>query len=493
MMLSRKVVGMTEQYPWQKTEPPDDFLRAQHSAFTQGSPAITSFLRTLKPENYAPIIISFLLMPDQAPPHMTALLKRCAQTLSRKALAHIPEGKKWLYFLNMLLYTLGTNESSDEKENQLKNQIQNILRETFGEKGILPIALLPEKREFKLPSLRRHTSIQDRFAGKEALRTCTSGSKLMEIHQEDETGFEDNEIGLLQHYRQEFYKSVQKEQEEGVGKPYSEIKHSLLVPSKNAMIDTCYYSPRGNAETKRKLVIFCSGNSGSSELYSPQTVYGLLENGLNVITFNYRGFGSSSKTAVDDKSITRDTQAMIDHAIRNLGYHPNDIVMWGFSLGSLPAIRVACGEYHVSPEPGVSAVLHKHSGSSKKTQSLEPNGHTLGGLITYGAITTTEGVILSKYHEDDGENKGPSFGVKAMAKVAQSVAGFNSVASIRRVTIPTLLIKGKKDDLSPHTDVLYAARRNSSVPECALLQVEAGHLHHHPIFEAKEIKDYLRS
>ncbi|HWW21752.1 MAG TPA: alpha/beta hydrolase, partial [Steroidobacteraceae bacterium] len=61
--------------------------------------------------------------------------------------------------------------------------------------------------------------------------------------------------------------------------------------------------------------------------------------GLNVMVFDYRGFGHSAGTA-SESHIEEDAEAAYQNLIRR-GVDPSRIILWGHSLGSGPAVWLA--------------------------------------------------------------------------------------------------------------------------------------------------------
>ncbi len=97
-----------------------------------------------------------------------------------------------------------------------------------------------------------------------------------------------------------------------------------------------WWVPAGAA---RGTVLFCHGNAGniSHRLESIAVFHRL---GLNVLIFDYRGFGHSEGTP-DEEGTYRDAEAAYRHLREERGIDPDRIVFFGRSLGGAVAIELA--------------------------------------------------------------------------------------------------------------------------------------------------------
>lgn len=87
------------------------------------------------------------------------------------------------------------------------------------------------------------------------------------------------------------------------------------------------------------ILLFCHGNAGNIS-HRLDNIRLLLEKGLQVLVFDYRGYGRSSGRP-SEKGIYRDGVAAYDYLVRERGYSPDEIVLFGRSLGAAVAIEVA--------------------------------------------------------------------------------------------------------------------------------------------------------
>jgi len=96
---------------------------------------------------------------------------------------------------------------------------------------------------------------------------------------------------------------------------------------------------RGGAASARATLLFFHGNAGniSGRLESVQQFHHL---GLNVLIFDYRGYGQSSGSPSED-GLYRDADAAWRYVTETRGVEPSEIVLFGRSMGGGPATWLA--------------------------------------------------------------------------------------------------------------------------------------------------------
>jgi len=124
--------------------------------------------------------------------------------------------------------------------------------------------------------------------------------------------------------------------------------------------------------------------------------------GLNVLAFDYRGFGHSPGTA-SEQHIYEDAEAAYQALIRR-GVSPARIILWGHSLGSAPAVVLA-------------------------------TRHQAAALVLFGAFTSIPDVAAATY---------PYLPVRWVAGIYM-----NSLQRIRTVHIPVIIVHSTEDTLVP--------------------------------------------
>ncbi len=96
------------------------------------------------------------------------------------------------------------------------------------------------------------------------------------------------------------------------------------------------YTP---AQEGKPTLLFFHGNK--SNIYSVQDLLApYVKEGLGVLTFDYRGYGKSAGRT-SEKNFQQDSRAALFYLINTLHIMPKDIVLFGFALGSYPALYTA--------------------------------------------------------------------------------------------------------------------------------------------------------
>ena len=175
-------------------------------------------------------------------------------------------------------------------------------------------------------------------------------------------------------------------------------------------------------------LLVCHGNAGNlSEFDRPLHYAGLRQLGLNLLAFDYRGYGESGG-APSEAGLYRDADAAYRFLTNERGVPASRIVIFGHSLGSAVAIDLA-----------------------SRVRSA--------GLIVEGAFTSAI---------DRGQELYPYIPVHWIAK-----SRFNSVDKISGMTVPKLFLHAKGDEVIPlaHGRRLYEA----ASPPKTFVELRGGH------------------
>ena len=103
-------------------------------------------------------------------------------------------------------------------------------------------------------------------------------------------------------------------------------------------------SRRPDGAGPRPVLLWCHGNAGNVTGRGPHAQI-LADQGLDVLVFDYRGYGRSEGRP-SEEGIYLDTVAAYEHLVRDLAVDPRRIVLLGRSLGSVPAARLSTEVAH---------------------------------------------------------------------------------------------------------------------------------------------------
>jgi fermentation-respiration switch protein FrsA (DUF1100 family) len=198
------------------------------------------------------------------------------------------------------------------------------------------------------------------------------------------------------------------------------------IPTNDRITVVAWVIP-GSSESAYWLLI-CHGNAGNiSEFDRPAHYAGLRGLGLNLLAFDYRGYGESGGTP-SEAGLYRDADAAYRYLRQDLEVPADRIIVFGHSLGSAVAIDLA---------------------------SRVPTA----GLIVEGAFTSAT---------DRGQELYPFIPVRWVAS-----SRFNSISKVPRVTGPKLFLHAGNDEVIP---VAHGRRLfDAAAPPKEFVQLAGGH------------------
>lgn len=185
---------------------------------------------------------------------------------------------------------------------------------------------------------------------------------------------------------------------------------------------------RAPGDTAGRWLLICHGNGGNlSEAGRPFHYAGLRGLGLNLLAFDYRGYGESAGIPTED-GLYRDAEAAWRYLTTDRGVAPDRIVVFGHSLGSAVAVELAT---RVHP----------------------------AGLILDGALSSVTERAQEAY---------PFVPVRWIAR-----SRYASIERIGRLTLPKLFLHARADEVIPlsHGRRLYAA----APPPKTFVELAGGH------------------
>jgi fermentation-respiration switch protein FrsA (DUF1100 family) len=196
---------------------------------------------------------------------------------------------------------------------------------------------------------------------------------------------------------------------------------SLHLPVRPVVITTsdsvrlgAWIIPSTSVDSTGMWILLCHGQTGNVATTTRPRYYAYARaTGVNILAFDWRGFGTSTGTP-SEAGLYRDATAAYEYLRDSLGVPADHIIIFGHSLGTAPAIELATR---------VRAA----------------------GLIVEGGPTSVR---------DRGQEVYPWFPIRLAAR-----ADFNSLGRIASVKMPILFMHATADARVPfaHGQRLYAA------------------------------------
>ncbi len=160
------------------------------------------------------------------------------------------------------------------------------------------------------------------------------------------------------------------------------------------------------SQNSRYTLLFCHGNGGNIG-HRVEKIEILNKLGLSIFIFDYRGSGKSTGSP-SEKGLYKDAEAAYNYLVSEMKIAPDNIILYGESLGGVVAIDLA---------------------SKRKPKAL----------ITESSFTSTKDVARELY---------PYFPVFLIS------AKFDCISKIKETNIPKLIIHSKNDDIIPFSHSL---------------------------------------
>jgi len=214
-----------------------------------------------------------------------------------------------------------------------------------------------------------------------------------------------------------------------VGLAYEDIELKIPIPSGKIETVHCWWVPaKLNSE---KVIIDLHGNRnniGANVGYAEQ----FHQMGLSVLLVEYRGYGRSTNRFPSEKTVYEDVELAWHYLVNERQINPNNIYIFGHSLGGAIAINLAF------------------------------NYPEVAGLIIESSFTNIREMINFK-------NKYWMFPINLIL-----TQKFDSLAKISALKMPILLTHGTEDELIPSTmsEALFTAAKE---PKQLLIIPGAGH------------------
>jgi cephalosporin-C deacetylase-like acetyl esterase len=242
---------------------------------------------------------------------------------------------------------------------------------------------------------------------------------------------------------------------------------------------------RWAVDEARPCVVMAHGFGGTRDTGLLDYAEGFAAAGIDVLVFDYRGFGTSDGTPRQRVSYRRqraDYQAAIAAARELPGVDPGRIVLWGtsYSGGHVVPVAVADGRIAaiVSMTPamdGAAALLaiarahptallplvaHGLSDAGRAVLRRPPHHLPIVGAPGSTAIITARGAL-----EGYGALAGPTWRNEVCARTALEVAFNRPTRAASRLRTPLLVQVGENDAVAPPSAAWRAAKRAGSFAE----------------------------
>src|SRR5205823_2015191 len=174
--------------------------------------------------------------------------------------------------------------------------------------------------------------------------------------------------------------------------------------STDSLLLSAWIIPATPRDSSGVWILLCHGQSGNlATTVRPEFYADLRTIGVNILAFDWRGFGLNDGAPSED-GLHRDATAAYEYLRNDLGVPANKIVIYGHSLGTAPAIELATR---------VAAA----------------------GLVVEGGPTSVR---------DRGQELYPLLPIRLIART-----NFNSVGRIAHVPMPVLVMHATADERIP--------------------------------------------
>jgi fermentation-respiration switch protein FrsA (DUF1100 family) len=208
-----------------------------------------------------------------------------------------------------------------------------------------------------------------------------------------------------------------------LGRPFEEF---FLTAGDGVRLHAWFFPAKPVSERAHLALLLCHGNGGNIS-HRLGFCRAWLELGLNVLAFDYRGYGRSEGRA-DEEGTYRDGQAAVQW-LRGRGFAAENIILLGKSLGGGVASEVALRE-------------------------------PVGGLILQSTFTSIA---------DIGADLFPWLPVRRLHRIR-----YDTLARLPRIHVPVLIVHSRDDDLIrfSHAEKNFAAANEPK----SFLEVAGNHV-----------------
>lgn len=240
------------------------------------------------------------------------------------------------------------------------------------------------------------------------------------------------------------------------------------------------------------VVVLGHGFGGERAWGLPRFAERFAEAGIAAFLLDYRGFGDSDgepRRVVSPRRHLEDFTAALAHVRAMREVDPDQIVLWGTSLGGGHAVTLA------ARHPDIAAVIAHvpHVDTLASLRQLGDPMHilklTAAGLRDLGHMVTGRepyyvdnvgrpGALAMLNTEDSWDGfmtlipEGEPFDNRCAARIALTIPFYRPIASSGEIEVPTLIVAAVRDSLIPIASVRKTAQR---IPGCELVELDCRH------------------
>ncbi len=250
-----------------------------------------------------------------------------------------------------------------------------------------------------------------------------------------------------------------------------------------------HFRGAGDRFGRRPVVVMGHGFGGTKDSGLEPFAERLSGAGLDVLAFDYRGFGASEGEPRQTVSVAdqiHDFEAAMAAAKRLPGVDPNRIVLWGSSMSGGHVLRLAAGRDDIAAAIAMTpltsgaavsraAVAHRDVGSALKWTAIGLKSRvdvargrrpTMMPLVAHPG--EPGGLTLDGAYESYTALAGPTWRNEVDSAVGLQIAGIRTAEAARRLRCPALFQIADFDRYVPAESVVKTA------------ELARGVVHHYP-------------
>ena len=250
-----------------------------------------------------------------------------------------------------------------------------------------------------------------------------------------------------------------------------------------------HFRGAGDRFGRRPVVVMGHGFGGTKDSGLEPFAERLSGAGLDVLAFDYRGFGASEGEPRQTVSVAdqiHDFEAAMAAAKRLPGVDPNRIVLWGSSMSGGHVLRLAAGRDDIAAVIAMTpltsgaavsraAVAHRDVGSALKWTAIGLKSRvdvargrrpTMMPLVAHPG--EPGGLTLDGAYESYTALAGPTWRNEVDSAVGLQIAGIRTAEAARRLRCPALFQIADFDRYVPAESVVKTA------------ELARGVVHHYP-------------